>query len=122
MNNIFFEDEKVYRAVYPPEFMQMFWKKDGTLSSAAFADRNGLSVERGNYREDSDVIKSMKERFSGCIVSLLVSECVKINAILKYLPSKKSIYHSEIHGSTERKLLTKRQRLHLAKKAVVLIS
>ena len=50
MDNIFRIDEKLYRAVYPPEVMDMFWKRDGSVSSAAFEDRNGLSVDRGDYR------------------------------------------------------------------------
>lgn len=41
----------------------MFWKKDGTISSAAFSDREGLSVERGNFRDDKDVIEEMQKFF-----------------------------------------------------------
>ncbi len=50
----FNDDEKLYRAVYPPEIFDLFWKKDGTLTSAAFRDKRGLSVERGFYREDDN--------------------------------------------------------------------
>lgn len=46
MDNTFYADEKLYRAVYPPEAVAMFWRKDGSLSSAAFADPKGLSVPR----------------------------------------------------------------------------
>ena len=45
MNNTFSDCEKLYRAVFPTSYIQMFWKKDGTISSAAFSDREGLSVE-----------------------------------------------------------------------------
>lgn len=45
MNNIFSDYEKLYRAVSPESYIQMFWRKDGTVSSATFTDREGLSVE-----------------------------------------------------------------------------
>lgn len=31
MDNELKETEKLYRAVYPPDVMDMFWKKDGTI-------------------------------------------------------------------------------------------
>lgn len=87
-DNIFFDCEKLYRAVFPQSRVQMFWKKDGTISSAALADKNGLSVERGDFRED------MQKFFNGCIVSLNVEQCRSVNAIVKYKPSQRSKYHS----------------------------
>lgn len=30
--------ERLYRAVYPPEIMPMFWKENGEISSAVFKD------------------------------------------------------------------------------------
>ena len=65
MDEHFDRNEKLYRAVYPPEIMDMFWKRDGSVSSAAFADANGLSVDRGDHRNDADVVKDMSSRFSG---------------------------------------------------------
>ena len=38
-DNIFFDCEKLYRAVFPQSRVQMFWKKDGTISSAALRIR-----------------------------------------------------------------------------------
>lgn len=35
MDNTFPNCEKLYRAVFPESYMQMFWRKDGTVSSAA---------------------------------------------------------------------------------------
>ena len=57
MDNTFPNCEKLYRAVFPESYMQMFWRKDGTVSSAAFTDKQGLSVERGDFREDENVIE-----------------------------------------------------------------
>ena len=120
MDEHFDNTEKLYRAVYPPEVADIFWKKDGSVSSAAFADPKGLSVERGAHREDVIVLDSMRRRFSGHIFSLYVKNCVDTGAVVKYLPSRKDKYHSEIHGSESVRLLSKSQRRYLAGKAVIL--
>ena len=114
MDESFNINEKLYRAVYPPEVMQMYWKRDGSVSSAAFADPYGLSVDRGDYREDEEVVSEMKKRFAGSILFVYVKNCREAGAIIYYLPSKKNIYHSEIHGSKDCKLLSKHQRRYLA--------
>ena len=44
--------ERLYRAVYPPEIMPMFWKENGEISSAVFKNKRGLSVERAENRFD----------------------------------------------------------------------
>lgn len=79
MNNTFSDCEKLYRAVFPASYIQMFWKKDGTISSAAFSDREGLSVERGNFRDDKNVIEEMRKFFKGCIISLTVGQCKTVD-------------------------------------------
>ena len=61
MDNTFELNEKLYRAVYPPDVAEMFWRKDGTISSAAFADPRGLSVNRGNNRDFTDSLGEPKE-------------------------------------------------------------
>lgn len=98
MNDIFEIDEKLYRAVYPPEIRDMFWKENGTVSSAAFYDSKGCSVDRGNFRTDDEVVEDMKSRFEGSIVSVTVGECEAVKAVIVYKPSK-NLFHSEIHGS-----------------------
>lgn len=119
MNNTFSDCEKLYRAVFPTSYIQMFWKKDGTISSAAFSDREGLSVERGNFRDDKNVIEEMRKFFKGCIISLTVGQCKTVDAVVKYKPSSRSEYHSEIHGSETTPLLSKSQRKHLAADAKI---
>ena len=121
MDNTFNDNEKLYRAVYPPEIAKMFWKLDGSLSSAAFADPKGLSVDRGNYRSDKDVFIDMRTRFSGYIFYLYAFHCYETKALIKYLPSRHNPYHSKIHGSAARPLLSKSQRRYLAEKAVRLV-
>jgi len=120
MDNTFKTDEKLYRAVYPPEVMDMFWRKDGGVSSAAFADPRGLSVDRGDYRADDVVAASMKERFTGSIVYFYVKHANDAGAFIKYSPSGANPYHTLVLGSRETPLLSKEQRSILARKAVVL--
>ena len=119
MDDIFSPEESLYRAIYPPEIVSMFWRKDGTISSAAFADAKGLSVDRGYFRSDSEVIASMRKRFTGIIISLYVIDCLAVKAIVRYLPSKQNPYHSEIHGNNKEPLLTKSQRLYLSRRATI---
>ena len=119
MDDSFKPEESLYRAVYPPEIISMFWRKDGTVSSAAFADPKGLSVNRGDFRNDKTVIDAMRERFTGAIIKFYVKDCNEVNALLCYLPSKNNPYHSEIHGSGSSLLLNKYQRLYLSRRSVV---
>ena len=84
MDNSFKNDEKLYRAVYPPNISSMYWKSDGSVSSAAFADPNGLSVERGYYRKDEDVVSAMQMRFTGSIIRVYVKNCRDIGAEVRY--------------------------------------
>lgn len=119
MDKDFTENEKLYRAVYPPEISEIFWRKDGTVSSAAFADPRGLSVDRAMGRLDCEVVESMHKKFKGRIISLFVRDCWEVEAVVKYFPSISNIYHSEIHGGDTVPLLSKHQRKALADRAVV---
>ena len=119
MDNSFDLNEKLYRAVYPPEIADMFWRRDGSVSSAAFADPKGLSVDRGASRPETDIVESMQKRFVGRIISLFVKNCTDIGAVVKYCPSSSNPYHSEIHGSETTPLLSKQQRVFLSRKAVL---
>ncbi|PHU34451.1 hypothetical protein [Pseudobutyrivibrio ruminis] len=116
MDENFKDDELIYRAIYPPGHPKMFWNKDGSLSPAALLDYKGLSVDRGYYRDDESVVEDMHKRLKGCIVSLSVEECVAEEAVLRYLPSKNDVYHSELHGALDSKELTIRQRYNLSKR------
>lgn len=109
--------EKLYRAVYPPDIMPVFWKENGEISSAVFKDKKGLSVERAGRRGEEEVVTNMRVYFHGLIISLFSEDCTACGAVLKYLPTKRSIYHSEIHGSEDRILLSQSQCKYLAKAA-----
>ena len=118
MNALFNNNEKLYRAVFPDS---MFWKDNGQVSSAAFLSRNGgCSVDRGNYRDDTDVVNDMRARnFKGSIISVLVQDCRDVNAEVVYVPSKHNPYHSEIHKDKNNEKLTPAQRKYLANIASV---
>ena len=120
MDDTFSSSEKLYHAVYPPEIAEMFWRRDGSVSSAAFADPKGMSVDRGDYRLDVEVKSDMNKRFIGSIVRLYVKNCRDAGAVVLYLPSRNNPYHSEIHGSDTNILLSKQQRHYLARKAVII--
>lgn len=121
MTEQFDEYEILYRAVYPPDIMPMYWKENGEISSAVFKDKKGLSVERAGGRTKENVIEDMRVFFYGSIISVLVNDCFSCNAVLRYLPTKRSKYHSEIHGSNEKKQLSQSQCKYLAKKAKLCI-
>lgn len=112
--------ERLYRAVYPPDVMPLFWKENGELSSAVFKDKNGLSVERDGGRNQNTVIDNMRLYFFGYIISVIYKDCDDCNAVVKYLPTNRSKYHSEIHGSNNVKLLSQSQCKHLARVANII--
>ena len=118
MDSLFELDEKLYRAVYPDA---IFWKDNGNVSSAAFlSKRGGCSVDRGNFRNDLDVVLDMRNRgFKGSIITVTVQDCRNIDAEVIYSPSRNNIYHSEILKDKAHEKLTAGQRKFLAKQAVI---
>ena len=117
-----FEDkERLYRAVYPHK---IFWKYDEkgrlSLSSAALRDKNGLSVDRGYFRGDQEVIESMQKRLEGRIISFEVLDCQEVGASVKYKPSLSNEYHSEVHGGENQITLSAMQRKKLSRVARIL--
>ena len=81
----------------------MWIEDDDSISSAAFKDSCGVSVDRDGGREEIDCI----ERMVGALPQIVgvgritcgeVEEC---GAIPKYLPVEGNEYHSEIHDSAE---------------------
>ena len=114
MDKAFPDDELLYRAVYPPEHTSMFWKDNGHVSSAAFLDKKRLSVERGNFRPNETVFSDMKKFFTGRIVSFAVKLCRDVEAFIVYKPTRRSIFHTEVHGNKKQAVLSPSQRRYLA--------
>ena len=98
MDENFAPDERLYRGL-----PSMWIGDDNRVSSAAFKDSRGVSVDRDGGREDKDCIERMVGALPqiagvGRITCGEVEEC---GAIPKYLPVKGNEYHSEIHDSAE---------------------
>lgn len=117
MESNYEDDEKLYRAVRPAP---VYWKDDGTLSSAAFKDKNGLSTDRERGRKKSDCISFMQSRkFEGSIVSVCAKMCKEVNAFLNYLPQDDNPYHTQIQNTETALVLTPRQAKLLAHNATM---
>lgn len=110
-------EERLYRAVYP----NFFKKEDGSLSSAAFKDRNGLSVQRGDNDTTDYMVDFMltKQKFQGGIVSVSVQNCYDVLALPLHKPSNRSEKHSEIHRNETEPALTSGQAKKLARLAII---
>lgn len=116
MDQNFVDDEGLFRAVRPYSPKSLYWKDDGTISSAALKDSHGLSVDRDGGREMDDVISSMKLRFSGVIARFTVGNCRDVGALVQYRPSVSNEFHCEVHGSDTKLELSNSQAHKLAGK------
>ena len=118
MDNFTNENEKLFRSIRPDD---IYWKdkENRILSSAAFKDSNGLSVDRQHGRTEEESVKEMKEKFVGTVVCVTVGICREKEAIVDYCPTDDNIHHCEIIRSHERKVLTNSQARYLASKAAI---
>lgn len=70
------------------------------ISSAAFKDSKGVSVDRDAFRDKEECIKALNKKKNFFGICRVKTQIVReLNAIVKYLPEKDNIYHSEIHDS-----------------------
>lgn len=116
MNDVFGKEEYLLRAVFPESKRPDYWS-NGHLSSAAFKDSKGLSVDRTGTRSLHDSVECIRKHLNGFIVSLTVTACYSVHAELIYLPSASNPFHSEIHGSKTQIELTPYQAFFLSRKA-----
>ena len=63
---------------------------------------------------DNSFVEQMREFFKGCIISVTAGQCKEVSALVKYMPTNRSKYHSEIHGSDTQTVLSPAQRKRLA--------
>ena len=118
MDTLFSSDEELLRAVWPPETYSWLWEKNGRLSSAAFKDRKGLSVDRTGGRPLDEAIDFIKQSKQGYVFDIPVVECRKAKTYLVYLPGGDNPYHSEIHQSRKEVVLSDEQALYLSRVAI----
>lgn len=112
--------EPLYRAIKPAED---FWRIDGeSVTSAAFWDKRGLSVDRLGNRSPQDAIDTLHNRpgyNNRGIVSVTVQNCLDVEALPKHIPLEDNPHHSEIHGNEAQPTLSKEQRKRLARAAII---
>ncbi len=118
MDNYIDKNEKLFRSIRPNN---VYWKdkERGIISSAAFKDSKGLSVDRQAERSFDASVKLMKENFTGTVVYVTAGLCYDKNAIVDYCPTSDDIYHCEIIRSYEKKQLSSSQAKYLANNAVI---
>ena len=112
---VFSADERLYRAIRP---IDIFWKKEGKISSAAFKDSQGLSCDRDMGRIDvSSCVCSLLKflQRDETVVSISYRECIDVNATLEYEPIDGNEYHSLILNNHEKRQLTDSQAKKLSK-------
>lgn len=117
MNEIFEPTEKLLRAVLPND---VFWRNDGTLTSAAFKDHNGLSVDRLFNRSLQEGVDFIKSHLNGKVVWVTYQTCIDASAVVKYLPVQDNEFHSEIHRSNDTIELSKGQARQIARSATII--
>jgi len=93
------ENEYLYRGV-----IELNWDFERQrVTSAAFKDSQGVSVDRQHtrsYRQCIDFLNRSTTFFAICKVQ--TKDVLELNALVKYLPIEGNPYHSEIHDSKER--------------------
>jgi len=107
----FENDERLYRAVLPGS---IFWRHDGTLTSAALKDRKGLSTDRQMRRPHEDCIEFMRKRLRGSIVSVSCENCEEAKAIVQYDKKDDNVFHTLILPDADKLQLTNGQAKRLA--------
>lgn len=84
-------NEHIYRAIHPKRVD--FTYPDGSISSAAFKDPKGLSVEQGLGRSDKDVVAHIRQtKLQGKVAKIPIAVCDEAN-ITVYDDKAKNIYH-----------------------------
>lgn len=102
MHAEFYPEEKLYRKIRPVEAFWDFERDRPT--SGAFKDKNGLSVDRQCYRDESEAIRTLAAHLpqEGKVVSVTHQQCSEVEIAVLYRPVPDNEYHSELHDSPHR--------------------
>ncbi|WP_143242267.1 hypothetical protein [Bhargavaea cecembensis] len=108
------DEEILYRAIGPAPF---HWSTQANRpSSAAFYDKNGLSVDRKGNRDQEEIVELFSKRFKlKAVVSISAHTCMGIEVHPAAAPSRSNRWHAELHDSPDEKLIQKSKRLQLAR-------
>ena len=98
MDEKFASNECLFRGLHP-----MWIEDDNTVSSAAFKDSAGVSVDRDGGRDEQDCVNRMVDalpQIAG-VCKLTCGDVEDCEALAVYCPVPDNEYHSEIHDSAE---------------------
>ena len=98
MDEHFASNECLYRGLH-----SLWIEDDNTVSSAAFKDSGGVSVDRDggrNQRECVDRLLEALPQLAG-VCKLTICDVEACDAVAVYRPISNNEYHSEIHDSAE---------------------
>lgn len=117
MDDRFAPNEYLYRGLHP-----MWVEADNTVSSAAFKDKNGISVDRGGDRKEQECVDRLfgtLPKIKG-VCKLTCGDVEDCDAITKYLPLSDNEFHSEIHDSEDQvQIRSKSKSRKLARKSQI---
>lgn len=111
------DEENLYRGITK---QPQLWKDaQDRPSSAAFKDSNGVSVDRGGDRGETEVVDFLESRFElRAVVYVNAAYCRAIETSPIAKPLDNNPYHAEIHN-IDRVELTASKAKKLARECVV---
>lgn len=123
LNNTIADTEFLYRGIIE----EWYDKENNRISSAAFKDSKGVSVDRDGNRNEKECVKTIlsierkpprKPFYKVC--KLLTKQVRESEAFVKYCPSNSNVFHSEIHNSENEVVLSQRKARILSKIAYII--
>ena len=117
MDERFLPTELLFRSAKPD--LEMYWKPDGTPTSAVFKDSWGTSVDRDGGRTPDEAADFLSARKPGTILYVTVSACYEYGTFVRYCPTDDNPWHSQIQRSEDEPELTTSQAKRLARSAIV---
>lgn len=95
------DEEQLYRMVGCIPGIPTWKDSENRPTSAAFKDKDGLSVDRDGGRTDDQVCRDMENRFENriAVVSLLAGQCRQFGAYPVAKHEDWNHFHAEIHDS-----------------------
>lgn len=122
----FKDDERFFRRIpNQPTYIKINENGEKNISSAAFKDSAGCSVDRQAGRDTEVIQNNLYIRFCQtpagicAVADVLFSDCCGVNAVVKEKPTEDNPFHCEIHRSTTQIQLSSSQAKKLAKNANV---
>lgn len=96
MDEHFASNECLYRGLH-----SLWIEDDNTVSSAAFKDSGGVSVDRDGGRNQRECVDRLLEALPQLVgvCKLTICDVEACDAVAVYRPISNNEYHSEIHDS-----------------------